>query len=118
MSIAFLLLLTLGQSIDSLQQVNVDRVEINTVYECGEIRFTQLILWRWSPQLRCFLVAEWHIVPNGYTRQANVIRWSDAGFIARSVRAKSVIVTRGIDTEVEARKRFPTCERTPYFAEK
>ena len=111
-----LLLLNITQPWSSREVVEVDRVEINTVYDHGEVRFTQIILWRWSSQLHQFHVAEWQMLPTGFHEErGDVIRWHSADFHTFRVRPKSFLVTRGIDTELANRKHFPVSERVPYF---
>ena len=111
-----LLLLNITQPWSSREVVEVDRVEINTVCECGEVRFTQIILWRWSSQLHQFHVAEWQMLPTGFQEErGGVIRWRNSEGKTFRVKPRAFIVTRGIDTELANRKHFPVSERVPYF---
>jgi hypothetical protein len=59
--------------------ISVDVIELNHVYDhrC-EIRFHQLIYWRWHVSDRKYHVAHWRMVDEHYYVAMNVIGWRDS----------------------------------------
>lgn len=109
------LLLAVALTVPHDRAVVVDRVEINTVVHDGRCAFTQIILWRWSSQRKQFLVAEWHLLPDGYRpATGGAIVWRSAKGTFR-VKPKSMIFTQGSDPELAERNVISTESRVPYF---
>jgi hypothetical protein len=108
------LFLALALTSPATEIPTVDRVEINHVVCNGD--FKQIILWRWSWQRKRYIVAQWQMLPHGWHRETGgVIRWRDCDGRIYRVRAKCLIETIGIDSEVADRKRVEPANRLPYF---
>lgn len=109
-------LIALSLTIPGTSARSVDRIEVNTVIN-DELSFRQVILWRWSWQLKRYHVAEWHMLRDQdlVRLPGDVYRFRDCNGITRRVRCKSVIYTEGIDSELANRKVLSQENREPYF---
>ena len=67
------------QNQERTRSISVDVIELNHVYDDrGEIRFHQLIYWRWHVSDRKYHVAHWRMVDEHYYVARHGIGWRDS----------------------------------------
>lgn len=114
--LSLVLLFVISNKVDL--PIKVDKVEINAVYghdDC-KYKFTQIILWRWSSQLKRYEVAQWYIPKSDWSYYNKIVKWKDREGNLYRVRAVSLIETKTLcDPEIMDRSKCPAESRLPYF---
>ena len=104
----------MGLSRPNVQTETVDVIELNHVVDDGEVRFTQMIYWRWESDGRLHAAAWRRVAENHYVCQVGTHcrdEWQRDG-VTHVVRGETYRERWSqYDPELEDRKEWPQSRR-------
>ena len=106
----------------AFQHADVDKVELNRVYdERGDLELTQIICWRWDHFRKRYIVSEWfrvsgqEIVAESWRVRKRIV-WRGSGGTVYEALTPTFLETDGFnDPELDDRAVRKPAFRIPYF---